>query len=605
VHGPAGRWIFGLAVTLGIACFPLALAAQPDLGTDEERALGEKVYIKWCAQCHGENGDGNGIAKPFVLPAPRDFTSGKYQIRSTPTGFLPTDDDMRRVIREGLPGTAMPGFPDLSEREVKGLVAYLKTFSDDFADPAAYADPISIPSPPGFDPEAAEAARTVYREIGCAQCHGESGRGDGPTAPTLRDDWGQYVRAADLTRPWTFNGGAERVDIYRSISTGLNGTPMAGFADGLTEEQRWQIVDFIQAISDGKTEPGYANLATAVAVDREIDLDAADELFADAPRSLFPLFGQIVQPGRAFHPSVIAVEVQAVYDRDDVAIRVTWHDIQANTRGTNSPDLQVLPEEVTPLESEAPDGEDGGAEEGGFWGDAAVETPDAGAAEGDFWGEAAAAEDEGGDDFWGDAAGGEDEGGGDFWGTEEEAAPAGGAVADTSEWSDAIALQVPRALPEGVRKPYFLFGDVQSPVDLWHVDLSRPDQAVVWEARGSGQMQPTDGVAPEVRATYEEGRWIVTYKRSRSGTGVPFPEDTFVPIAFSVWDGFAGERGSRRGLTAWFDLYVPPLEEPSPWRPVLRTAGLAVGLELLVIGAVRWRRRKTPSEASFSTTDTH
>jgi len=81
---------------------PAGLAAQPqpDLGTEEQRAAGELVYAKYCSQCHGDDGAGQGIAAPFLRPAPRDFTSAKYRIRSTPTGYLPTDEDLRRSIRE-------------------------------------------------------------------------------------------------------------------------------------------------------------------------------------------------------------------------------------------------------------------------------------------------------------------------------------------------------------------------------------------------------------------------------------------------------------------------------------------------------------------------
>lgn len=576
----ARRWILGAALCLPALLMPAPAVAQPDLGTEEERALGEEVYAKWCAQCHGDDGAGQGIATPYLMPAPRDFTSAKYQVRSTPTGFLPTDDDIRRVIREGVPGTTMPGFPGLRAREVKGLVAYLKSFSDDFEDPAAYAEPIPIPDPPAFDEDNLEEARQVYQDIGCALCHGDEGRGDGASAPTMVDDWGQFVRPADLTRPWTFNGGPTREDVYRSISTGLTGTPMAGFADGLTEEQRWQIVDFVTAISEGKTEPGYANLAVAKLVEGEIDLEDADELFEEAPRALFPVFGQIVEPGRSFHPSVIAVELQAVYNRVDVALRVRWHDIQANTRGTNSPDIQVSEDELELFAPAAAEPEDEGADDEDFWGVAAAEEEPA--EDEDFWGETAAGEDV------------EDDEADDFWGTPATAAgdEAGPPAADVSEWSDAVAIQLPAKLPEGIRKPYFLFGDPRSPVHLWFADLSAPSEVQLWEARGSDDMTLSQGVAPEIRAEYEHGRWTATFKRSRSGPGVAFAEDTFVPIAFSVWDGFAAERGSKRGVTSWFDVYIPPMEQPSPWGPVLRTAGWVLGLELLVIGAVRWRRRR-------------
>lgn len=572
--------------------------AQPDLGTEAQRETGRRAYDEWCAQCHGEEGAGDGPAGPYLKPAPRDFTSAKYQVRSTPTGYLPTDEDIARVIRDGIPGTAMPAFPNLSKAEVTGLVAYLKTFSEDFQDPGAYADPIPVPDPPAFDEDNLEAARRVYEETGCARCHGDEGRGDGPSAPTLTDDWGQHVRAADLTRPWTFDGGASRRDIYRSISTGFNGTPMAGFADGLTEEQRWQIVDFITAVSDGKTEPGWASLVQARIVEGEIDLGEADELFADAPAALFPVFGQIVEPGREFHPGVIAVEARAVVNREEIALRVAWHDFQANTRGSNAPDIQVPPEEVLPSGAEAVDEEDEEAGDEGFWGEAAAEEPEPEQEE-DFWGDAAveeepAGEGTGDEDFWGEAAADEEEG---FWETDTGAEPAAPS-ADTSEWSDALAVQFPHELPEGIRKPYFLFGDSQNPVDLWYLDLGRPEEAQLWEARGSGNLSRSEGLAPTVAADYEAGRWTVTFKRRRDGRGVTFPEDTFVPIAFSVWDGFFEERGSRRGLTSWFDLYVPPMERPSPWPPVIRTVGLFLGLEILLVGLVRWRRGRGEPDGS-------
>ena len=74
-------------------------AAQPDLGTEAQRESGKALYTKYCAQCHGENGDGEGYATVHLLPKPRDFTTGKFKIRSTPTGALPTHQDLVNIIR--------------------------------------------------------------------------------------------------------------------------------------------------------------------------------------------------------------------------------------------------------------------------------------------------------------------------------------------------------------------------------------------------------------------------------------------------------------------------------------------------------------------------
>ncbi|MBZ0111216.1 MAG: c-type cytochrome [Thermoanaerobaculia bacterium] len=559
-----GRWALGLSALLLVGSVPVG--AQVDLGTDAQRETGKRVYDKYCSQCHGDTGAGDGYAAPFLRPKPRDFTSGKYKIRSTPNGFLPTDDDIRRVIQAGIPYTAMPAFPEFSAVEVTGLIQYLKTFSSDFEDPEAYAPPLAQPAAPPYSADNVASAVEVYEQIGCARCHGVEGRGDGASAPTLVDDWGDPIRAADLSEPWTFRGGATREDIYRSISTGLNGTPMAGFESGLTPEERWKIVDFIYSLADGQTEPGYASLVTATSIEGGLELERGEEMFASAKPALLPVMGQIVQLGRAFHPGVRAVEVRAVYDESDIAFMVSWSDIQANRNGENSPHLQVEELVSTASGSES--------DEGGFWGEEEA-TEDGG----DFWGEEESgdASEGGGDDFWGDDTG-------DAVATLD---------ADTAEFSDAIALQFPRTLPTGIRQPYFINGDSQHPVELWYVDLGYPDAPELWEGRGSAALTVTDEAPPYVTATYKDGQWTVIFKRSRTpAQGIGFAEDTFVPLALSVWDGFNEERGSRRGLTAWYPVYVPPLETVSPVGPMVKTAGGVLLAELLLILWVRRRVAK-------------
>ena len=176
------------------------------------------------------------------------------------------------------------------------------------------------------------------------KCHGTLGRADGPSAPTLMDDWGQAIRAADLAQSWTFRGGSSREDIFRSISTGLNGTPMPGFLDALTPEQRWAITDFIVSLS-GNSGPGYSNLVVAKHVQDPIDLTKGAASFESAPVVRFPIIGQIMEPGRAFHPSATSVTAQAIYDGESIAILVRWHDMSAEKTGTNGLSILVPPEE--------------------------------------------------------------------------------------------------------------------------------------------------------------------------------------------------------------------------------------------------------------------
>ena len=225
-------------------------AAAQDVGTEAQRESGKKLYAKFCSQCHGDNGDGEGYAASHLRPRPRNFTTGKFKVRTTPTGSLPTHQDLVNIIRRGMPYTSMPGWPTLSEQELSDLAHFITTFSPDFANPENVSKPVPLPSAPSMTKESVELGKKLYEENGCVKCHGTLGRGDGPSAPTLVDDWQHPIRPADLTQSWTFRGGSSREDIFRAMSTGLNGTPMPGFGDDtLKPEQKWAITDFIVSLS--------------------------------------------------------------------------------------------------------------------------------------------------------------------------------------------------------------------------------------------------------------------------------------------------------------------------------------------------------------------
>ena len=73
-------------------------------------AEGKRVYDRACGSCHGRSGDGKGPAAKYLNPPARDFTMGEYKFRSTPSGTIPTDDDIARTIIEGVNGTSMPAW---------------------------------------------------------------------------------------------------------------------------------------------------------------------------------------------------------------------------------------------------------------------------------------------------------------------------------------------------------------------------------------------------------------------------------------------------------------------------------------------------------------
>src|SRR5262249_3690077 len=119
------------ALALGLAADP-ALAGAVDLGGDADRAAGKVLYQKYCSQCHGDQGDGNGYAAPHLKPRPRNFTTGKFKIRTTPSGAMPTTDDLKHIIHAGMPYTTMPPWPQFTDDELKHLAYYVKSFSPDF-----------------------------------------------------------------------------------------------------------------------------------------------------------------------------------------------------------------------------------------------------------------------------------------------------------------------------------------------------------------------------------------------------------------------------------------------------------------------------------------
>ncbi len=513
-------------------------AQGPDVGTEAQRESGKQLYLRFCAQCHGDNGDGEGYATPHLLPKPRDFTKGKFKVRSTPTGALPTHQDLVSIIRRGMPYTSMPGWPNLTDQQISDLAYFVKTFSADFSNPDVVPRPVDLPSAPKTTDESIERGKKLYAETGCIKCHGTEGRGDGPSAPTLRDDWGNPLRPAALSQSWTFRGGSSREDIFRTMSTGFNGTPMPGFVDALPPEERWAITDYIVSLSGGTAGPGYTNLVVAKHVLDPIDLTKGAASFESARAARFPVVGQIMEPGRSFAPPATSVTVQAIYDAESIAVLVRWHDMRADKAGKAGPSLPV------PVEEEEGTAPAAAAAE-------AAPTPE---------------------DPFADPA----------------AAPA---EAPPSEFNDAVAIQIPSQVPAGARKPYFIFGDAQNAVDLWFFDLA---QSVPLQFTGKGSTDIAANDTGELTgvAGYDQGEWSVIFKRPlRPASGARLTPGEFMPIAFSVWDGFSRERGNRRGLTVWYSLYMEPEVVPSAVGPMVKTAVVILILELIVIALVRSRYR--------------
>jgi cbb3-type cytochrome c oxidase subunit III len=254
------------AVVLTVVAFGVSLArihAQPRMvaGAPSDATRGKVVYDAHCVECHGATGKGDGPAAQTLIPRPRDFSSGKYKIRSTETGSVPTDDDLIRSVRDGLAGSAMPAWQKiLPDADIADVVQYVKSLSPQFAQP---------PVPVKLGPDVASASQSIargsaaYQKLQCGKCHGDDGRGTGAVATTFEDDWRQPLNAADLTEPWTFHGGATARDIYLRFRTGMMGTPMPSFKDAATDAEMWDLANYVVSLA---RKPLWAMNADEVAV---------------------------------------------------------------------------------------------------------------------------------------------------------------------------------------------------------------------------------------------------------------------------------------------------------------------------------------------------
>lgn len=318
---PGGGWMF--------VALMVFLSYPGDVARAQDVERGKAVYEKWCAQCHGETGAADGPAARYMLPRPRDFTKALYQARTTASGELPTDADMLKAIDEGLPGSTMPGWKTrLSSQDRQAVVAYLKTFSPFFK--GASPQPLSFGKAPGGGDEAIRIGRQMYDSIGCYKCHGRSGRGDGPSTSELDDDFGNPMVAADLTQSWLFDHGSTVEDIYRTLRTGFDGTPMPSFSDlidqrFLTEQELWHVAQYVRSLS-AEDAPSVRDVIVAPRIEGPLPTSPGDSAWAEVEEYWFPLVGQIIRKSRWFSPAVTDVRVQAVHNGDSIAVRVVWND---------------------------------------------------------------------------------------------------------------------------------------------------------------------------------------------------------------------------------------------------------------------------------------
>jgi cytochrome c oxidase cbb3-type subunit I/II len=275
-------------------------------------AYGKEVYQRRCLGCHGESGDGNGPAATFLYKQrPRSFAAAVFKFRLTKEP-LPTDGDLLRTITRGVRGTAMPAWHELHIIDRLAVIQYIKyELAVDRSDPAkpyAYfkeeppGPPLYIGRPPVPSEQMLTRAKDVWQNAKCWECHGRTGKGDGEKAPGLKDDLGFPSPPADLTAG-QFKSGPTVEDIFRTMTTGLSGTPMPSYRDPLSEEDRWALSYYVLALSaykdplTGEPLPIAPNYRRALN-DPALEADTPDKAYVPSGRAAASRGGAHVLAGR-------------------------------------------------------------------------------------------------------------------------------------------------------------------------------------------------------------------------------------------------------------------------------------------------------------------
>ena len=503
------------ALTL-LSLFLGFIVTGPAMAKPGDAKKGEAIYAKRCAACHGAEGDGLGPVAERLNPPPRDFTAGQYKIKTSGLDeTAPNDDDLYRMIRNGMPGTAMPGWGDmLSEQDTWDLIVYIKAFAG-FEEPPSqqldYGERISSSAE-----SIGRGKELFHQDDRCSECHGQEGKGD--AIKRLKGDAGERTWPRDLAKPWTFRASNDPKDIFARVSLGIPGTQMPAFADPKNEkklsiEERWHVANYVASLAEtDKAVQPENTVVKAERVEGEVASAPDDKRWEATTPTTFYLVPQIIVKERFFRPSNDTITVRAMYNDKEISFLLEWDDR-----------TQSIP------------------------GDEKAEK-----------------------------------------------------IADPPIDEDAVAVQLPVAIPDGIEKPYFFMGNAVHPVTVWQWKSgtrAKPASLALLNAKGFKDLERRDAQSAGIAAqgAYRDGAWRVVMKRARvaadSAKDLSFTEGQFIPIAFAAWDGSNSEKDSKHTMTTWYWLLLKPDTgaEPFVW------ALLAMGF--VAAGQFWWIRsagRKKP-----------
>ena len=292
---------------------------------DEEAT--DAIYARRCMHCHGEDGDGLGPAAEFLYPKPRDFTLASFKYKTTHADDeFPTDDDLRKTIRQGLPGTSMPGWQKLlDDKQIDALIMKIKEFGD-WADEEIEHTPIEITNEIKSSPQSIAKGKALFDKA-CVECHGPAGRGNITSGKKLKDDWEDRIWPRNLTRPSTWRYTSTTKEIFHRISTGIRSTPMPEHATTMSEEDRWHLANYVMTLRQNANQLSLGEtVINGFRLAGELPLNASDDQWQLAPAMTFAMAPNVIREPRLFFSLNDRVTVRALYNDEEIALRIDIDD---------------------------------------------------------------------------------------------------------------------------------------------------------------------------------------------------------------------------------------------------------------------------------------
>ncbi len=302
----------------------------------------KKIYERQCIACHGETGEGDGIAAYLLSPKPRNFGNGKFNRRNTPPKNLPAGQDLFTAISEGLLGSSMPPWKDyLTKEERWGLVYYLKKnliamrdedtgeiFTLYEFDPPK--PPLTVPAEIPATPENIAIGEGAYQSVSeCWTCHGRSGRGDGPKSQEIVNALGERIYPIDLGKG-IYKLSSNNEEIFRRIRDGITLAPMYSMSKTLTDDEVWCLVHYVRSLVSRTDEERRKNEQRRISihvvrVDGDLPKGSDDKEWNIIPSTYVPLMPLWWRAER-----IEGCFVKAVHNGKEISIRLSWVDDTRN-----------------------------------------------------------------------------------------------------------------------------------------------------------------------------------------------------------------------------------------------------------------------------------